>query len=49
MDKFIPKIVDDECFWIEEERSRSNERNAKSNGYKTRLLKINHYTLPTMP
>jgi hypothetical protein len=30
----IPKIVDDEYFWIKEERLRSSERKARSSGYK---------------
>ncbi len=46
--RIIHKIVDDEYFWIEEERSISSERKARSNGYKTKLIKKNHYTLPTM-
>jgi hypothetical protein len=30
----MDKFVDDEYFWLEEERSRSSERKARSNGYK---------------
>jgi hypothetical protein len=35
----IPKIVDDEYFLSKQERSRSNERKAKSDGYKANLKK----------
>jgi hypothetical protein len=35
----IPKIIDDEYFWIEEKRSISNEGKARSSRYKTPLLK----------
>jgi hypothetical protein len=45
----ILEIVDDEYFWIEEERLRSSERKARSSGYKVILLKKNHCILPTMP
>jgi len=36
---FIPKIIDDEYFWVEEEKSRSNEGKTRSNSYKTKLKK----------
>jgi hypothetical protein len=35
----IPKIVDDEYFWIEEEKFRNIERKARSISYKTKLKK----------
>jgi hypothetical protein len=34
----IPKIIDDEYFWIEEKRSISNEGKARSSRYKTPLF-----------
>jgi hypothetical protein len=38
MEIFYHKIVDDEYFWIEEERSRSSERKARNNGYKANFF-----------
>jgi hypothetical protein len=35
----IPKIINDKCFWIEEDKSRSNERKARSSHYKAKLKK----------
>lgn len=35
----IPKIIDGEYFWVEEEKSRSNEGKARSSSYKTKLKK----------
>jgi hypothetical protein len=35
MEKFIPKIIDDEYFWVEEKKSRSNERKVINSNYKT--------------
>jgi len=46
----IPKIVNDEYFWTEEERSRNSERKVRSNGYKVKLnIEENHYILQIMP
>ncbi len=33
----IPKIIDDEYFWTEKERSRSSEKKVRNSGYKIRL------------
>jgi hypothetical protein len=33
----IPKIIANEYFWVEEEKSRSNERKAISSNYKTNI------------
>jgi hypothetical protein len=35
----ICKIIDDEYFWVEEEKSKSNEGKTRSNSYKARLKK----------
>ncbi len=35
----IHKIIDDEYFWVEEEKSKSNEGKARNNSYKARLKK----------
>jgi hypothetical protein len=45
----IPKIIDDEYFWIEENKSRNNEGKARSNHYKTKLKKENLLYPTTMP
>jgi hypothetical protein len=35
---FIPKIINDKYFWIEEDKSRSNEGKTRSSHYKAKLL-----------
>jgi hypothetical protein len=42
----IPKIIDDEYFWVEEEKSRSNEGKARSSSYKA-ILKKEKLLYPT--
>jgi len=45
-----PKIIDDEYFWVEEEKSRSNEGKTRNNHYTTclkkeKLLYLTNYAL----
>jgi hypothetical protein len=35
----ILEIIDDEYFWVEEEKSRNNEGKARNNNYKVKLKK----------
>jgi hypothetical protein len=46
----IPKIIDDEYFWVEEEKSKNNEGKAINNNYKAifkkeKLLYPTNYTV----
>ncbi len=45
----IPKIIDDEYFWLNEEQSTSNEGQSKSSYYKAKLKKEKLLYLPTIP